>query len=261
MHNAALAVRGIEARYARFHIRPDELAPALGLLPALGFIGVNLTVPYKLAALASMHEIDAAAQRLGAINTVIVRDAQLVGANTDGDGISGAIRAEFGRSLGELRVLLLGAGGGAGRAIAMQCAAERCPELRLANRTFAKAEALCAELSAMPSANVIAAVPWNEDELGAASATSDLIINATSIGLRATDPPVLPRSMLRAGQWVYDTIYNPTRTPLLLEAEAAGARAANGLSMLLFQGARSFEHWFGAPAPVSAMRDALALMS
>ena len=117
MHNAALERCGIDARYTRLHIRPEELEPALRLLPTQGFIGANLTIPHKAAALPLMDEVDDHARRVGVINTVVVEDGKLLGFNTDGPGLVRALRAEFSVDLRDLRVLVLGAGGGAGRAI------------------------------------------------------------------------------------------------------------------------------------------------
>jgi shikimate dehydrogenase len=114
MHNAALEKCGIEARYTRLHIRADELAEAFQLLPGAGFIGVNCTIPHKAAALPLMHEVDSHARRIGVVNTVLIEGGRLLGYNTDGPGLVRAVRGEFGVDLRDLRVLVLGAGGGAG---------------------------------------------------------------------------------------------------------------------------------------------------
>jgi shikimate dehydrogenase len=138
MQNAALRECGIAMQYARFDIASQELAPALRLLPSLGFIGVNLTAPHKIHGARIADQLDDFARRVGAVNTIRVEDDQLVGFNTDGAGFAHAIRAEFSVDLRDLRVLLLGAGGGAGRTIAMQCASEGCERLVLTNRTAEK---------------------------------------------------------------------------------------------------------------------------
>jgi len=175
-----------------------------------------------------------------------------------------AVRSEFSVDLRDLRVMLLGAGGGAGRAIAVQCALEGCERLVLVNRTFEKARALAAELEPHfrgarllgPLAR-LEALPWEPAPLAAALENTDLVINATSCGMKRGDPPVLPASLLKPHLMVYDTIYTAHRTPLLADAEAVGARAANGLSMLLHQGALAFEIWFNREAPLEAMRQGL----
>jgi shikimate dehydrogenase len=269
MHNAALQALGIAAAYSRLHIRAEELPEALRLLPRCNFIGANITMPHKPAALALMDEVDPHARRAGGVNTVVVDGDKLTGFSTDGPGFVRAIRADFGVDVRDLRVLILGAGGGAGRAIAVQCAAEGCDRLVLVNRTFERAEALVAELA--PSfrktrvkgpMTTLEAVPWENQLLTRQLAQIDLVVNATPLGMASADPVIrrvspLPASLLRPHHLVYDTIYSAARTPLLLAADEAGARGSNGLSMLLHQGALSFEIWFAKPAPLEIMRAAI----
>ena len=264
MHNAALAALGIDARYTRLHIRPEEFAEAVGLLAGEGFIGANFTIPHKFAALGLMDEVDERARKIGSVNTVLIDDGKLRGFSTDGPGLVRAVRAEFGVDLRDLRVMLLGAGGGAGRAIAVQCGLENCERLVLVNRTFEKARALVEELKPFfqtpkfpgPVAR-LDAVPWEEAQLAFQLRHTDLVINATSMGMKFSDPSPLPEAILLPHLMVYDTIYTAARTPLLRAADLAGARGANGLSMLLHQGALSFEIWFNREAPVDVMRKAL----
>jgi shikimate dehydrogenase len=264
MQNAALKACGIDVQYARFQITAEELKPALKFLPSLGFLGVNLTFPHKIAARAIVDEVDLAAEKIGAINAIRVDQERLLGANTDGVGFARAIRSEFSVDLRDLRVLLLGAGGGAGRAIARQCASEGCERLVLVNRDIQKVEQLAAELKpffidARVSAPVarLEVAPWEERALRFQIANVDLVVNATSLGLNRSDPPVLAPALLVPHLMVYDIIYSPMGTPLLNAAADAGARGANGLSMLLHQGALSFEQWFDREAPIEAMRAAL----
>ena len=266
IQNAALEQWALSVRYGRFEIAPDELEPALRLLPTLGFIGVNLTIPHKIAATALMDELHPFARSVGAVNTVRIDGEKLIGFNTDGPGFARAIRSEFAVDLRDLRVLLLGAGGGAGRSIALQCAAERCERLVLVNRSHERAEELAAELKhAFADTRVsgpvarLQAVRWNEQALREQIANSDLIVNATPLGMKHSDLPVLAPSSIEPHLMVYDTIYHPARTPLLAAAAEAGARGANGLSMLLHHGALAFEHWFEREAPVDVMRAALSL--
>lgn len=264
MHNAALAACGIASRYCRLHIRPEELAEALRLLPQAGFLGTNITIPHKAAAMGILDVVDDHARKIGVVNTVVVEGERLLGFNTDGPGLLRAIRAEFGVDLRDLRVMVLGAGGGAGRAIAAQCAVENCERLVLVNRTFEKALALAGELEPFfkgprvfgPSRR-LEAVPWEERKLASQLAQTDLIINATSCGMKRTDPSVLPSTLLQANHLVFDTIYTATQTPLMEAAATVGARAANGASMLLYQGVLSFEIWFNRPAPVEVMKAAM----
>ena len=149
MQNAALAAAGIAARYTRIHVRPDELPEALRLVVERGFIGVNLTIPHKAAARPLLAAVDDHATTLGVVNTVrITADGKLHGSNTDGPGFVRAVRAEFGVGLAGSHPLILGAGGGTGRALAMQCVMAGCTGLVLVNRTVQKAQALADELRA-----------------------------------------------------------------------------------------------------------------
>ena len=263
MQNAALRECKTEVQYASFHIRAEELADAMELIRSNDFIGVNVTVPHKVAAVEHLNHIDDSARTIGAVNTIAVRDGKRIGFNTDGSGFARAIRTEFSVDLRDLRVLLLGAGG-AGRAIAYQCANENSERLVVVNRTFEKAKSLVTELAkhfagprvSGPVAR-LQALPWDDPSLRFQIENSDLVVNATPLGLKHGDPAVLSQSLLAPHLMVYDTIYSPARTPLLHAAEEAGARGANGLSMLLYQGAEAFEHWFEGRAPIDAMRKAL----
>jgi shikimate dehydrogenase len=267
MHNAALMAVGIPAAYGRLHVLPEELAEALRLLPERDFMGANVTIPHKPAALALMDDADPQARRAGGVNTVVVEDRKLLGFSTDGPGLVRAIRGEFGVDVRDLRVLILGAGGGAGRAIAVQCAIEGSARLVLVNRTFERAQALAAELApdfietrVTGPMMRLEAVPWHDAALARQLPHIDLVINATPLGMASAElrrvSPV-PASLLRPTHLVYDTVYTAGRTPLLLAADEAGARGSNGLSMLLHQGALSFEIWFGRAAPLDVMRGAL----
>ncbi|MBA2622140.1 MAG: shikimate dehydrogenase [Chthoniobacterales bacterium] len=265
MHNAALTHCGLAMRYARFQIRTEEIQTALRLLPALGFIGVNLTVPHKMSAVGVLDQLSDFARVVGAINTVRIEGERLWGSNTDGPGFARAIRSEFAVDLRDLRVLLLGAGGGAGRAIAMQCAAEGCERLVLVNRMADKAEQLAVELkNSFADARVsgpvprLTVIPWEERALRFQIANSDLLVNASSVGLHHSDASPIAASLLAPHLLVYDTVYSQQRTPLLVATAEAGARGANGLSMLLHQGALAFETWFDRDAPIEVMRAALA---
>jgi shikimate dehydrogenase len=265
IQNAELKACQIDLQYARFHIHPDELQSALSLLPKLDFVGANLTVPHKIPALGFVDELDDEAKQIGAVNTIAVRDGKLIGFNTDGVGFTRAIRSEFSVDLRDLRVMLLGAGGAA-RAIAMQCAQANCERLVIVNRNFDKAKQLVAGLQPRfagprvlgPVAR-LEAVPWENKALQFQLANVDLVVNATPLGLNSNDAAPLPRELLAPHLMIYDTVYTRGRTPLLIAADEAGARGANGLSMLLYQGARSFEIWFGREASIDVMRAALQL--
>lgn len=263
-HNAALRAAGINVGYVRIHVPAEKAQAAFRALPKAGFLGTNVTIPHKAAALAAVDEADDYARRSGSVNTIVVDGDRLLGFNTDGPGLVRAIHEEFSVDLRDLRVVLLGAGGGAGRAIAVQCAMESCERLVLVNRTLEKAEALAAELASsfrtdrlVGPVDRIQAIPFEESALRLQLSHADLVINATSVGMRRTDPPLIPSSLLTPNLMFYDTVYASGKSRLLEDAANAGARCANGLSMLLHQGALSFEIWFNRPAPLEVMRQTL----
>src|SRR5215468_5448265 len=146
MQNAGLRAFEINMQYARFHIRANELRSALRFLRELDFVGINLTVPHKVAGLTQIDVADESASRCGAINTVRLHDKKLIGSNTDAEGFSRAVRSEFSIDLRHLRVMILGPGGGTGHAIAWQCALENCERLVLVNRTPAKTNSIVERL-------------------------------------------------------------------------------------------------------------------
>jgi shikimate dehydrogenase len=266
MQNAALCACEINAQYARFHIRPDELRSALRFLRNLDFVGVNLTVPHKIAGFGQIDEADEFASRVGAVNTIRVRDKKLVGSNTDGEGFLRAIRSEFFVDVRDLRVMIIGAGGGTGCAIAWQCALENCERLVLVNRTLEKGNTLADRLRPFfTEARVLGpvarleAVAWEESAIRMQLADTDLIVNATPLGMNSSDPAPIQGRLLAPHHMVFDCVYGPSKTALLHAAEQAGARSANGISMLLHQGALSFSLWFDREPPIEAMRKALPL--
>lgn len=262
-HSPALEASGIRGQYVKILASAEDFPGALRRLPEAGFVGANITIPHKAAALAAVDEADENAKRAGGVNTVVVEEGRLLGFSTDGPGLVRAIREEFVMDLRDLRVLLLGAGGGAGRAAAVQCASEGCPRLVLANRTVEKAEALARDLAPLMrsdrlegAADRIMVIPMEEGALREQVAGVEIVINATPLGLRRTDPSPIPAELLTPNLLVFDMVYSEN-SRLMMDARASGARAANGLSMLLHQGALSFELWFNRPAPLAIMRAAL----
>lgn len=265
IQNAALRAFEINMQYARFHVRPNELRAALRFVRELDFVGINLTVPHKIAALTQIDVADESASRCGSVNTVRLHDQKLFGSNTDAEGFSRAVRTEFSIDLRDLRVMILGAGGGTGHAVAWQCAVENCERLVLVNRTLAKTSALVRRLRPLfaeprvlgPVAR-IEAVPWDETAMRAQLADIDLIVNATPLGMNPSDPAAIPARLLAPHHIIFDCVYRPVKTALLRAADEAGARGANGLSMLLHQGVLSFSLWFNREAPIEVMRSAIA---
>ena len=263
MHTAALAemaktdARFADWSYLPFDVQPEDLAAALELLRERGFLGVNLTVPHKVHAAALVSELDRAARDAGAVNTLLAGDGAWRGFNTDGYGLSAGIREDLGRELRGAAVVLLGAGGAA-RAAAVQCLRSGCAALWIVNRTSSSLNALLAHLAPLAGA-----VPVRGAAHGSALAgipAGALVINATSAGLRPDDPAPADLRSFPGVAAVYDMIYNPPRTRLLAQAQELGMANANGLGMLVHQGAKSLEIWTGVPAAkvAPAMRAAAA---
>ena len=258
MHNPALQSCGIDAQYIRVQVPVGQVAEAFRQFAKCGFLGVNITIPHKFEALDAVDVLDPLARQLGAVNTLAIRDGKLHGYNSDGPGFLRSVKEAFGADIQNLRVLILGAGGGAGRAVAVQSALSGCQKLLLVNRSQAKAEAVAGEIGALGRCPDVTVVPWDDGALREAMADIDLIVNATSLGMKPGDAKLLPADALQARHLVFDMVYRADgETPLLADTRLAGALTVNGLSLLLHQGAISFEHWFDQPAPLKVMREGL----
>ena len=257
MHNAALAemskrdARFASWKYFRFDIAPDDLPVALEKLHARNFHGINLTVPHKIIAFDRVAAVDPAARPIGAVNTLRRTPAGWHGYNTDGYGLATAIHETLDRQLTGSHILLLGAGGAA-RGAAVECLQRGCASLTIVNRTQANLDALLAQLAPLAGASLITGTTFAPNPPAGA-----LIINATSAGLKPTDPLPVDLAALPSPAAVFDMIYNPPETPLLAQARSLGIPAANGLGMLVHQGARALEIWSDAAVPVDAMRTAV----
>jgi shikimate dehydrogenase len=269
MQNAGIAALELSWRYVAFDVHPDNLREAIAGAKAMRFIGLNLTVPHKLLAIDMVDIVDEDAKKWGAINTIRFEGEQngrwvplgdlppdteapirSVGFNTDADAIIRSLKEDLGVLLSGSKILLLGAGG-AGRAAALRLAQEKPSELYLVNRTQSKAEDLAAEIkSRVPGINV---------QVGYPKKFVDLLLNATSLGLKPDDPlPIDEQEFpFKQAEYVYDMIYKPAETRLLAAAKASGCFTANGLGMLLYQGAKALELWSGKTAPIAEMREAL----
>ena len=255
MQNAGIAALGLNWRYLAFEVLPENLRAAIAGAKRMGFVGLNLTVPHKLLAVEMVDVLDDSAKIWGAVNTIrfapdgngIIRTH---GFNTDADAITRSLREDLSVELRGAKVLLLGAGG-AGRVAALKLAADGVGELHLVNRTEAKAAAVADEIRTRS--------PGVKVGVGYPCAAVDLVLNATSLGLRAEDslPCAVEKFSLGQTRAVYDMVYRPAETALLHAAKAASCRTANGLGMLLYQGAKALEIWSGQPAPVEIMRCAL----
>jgi shikimate dehydrogenase len=257
MHHPALNAAGINARYIRLEIEPGQVAEAFDRMKLLGFLGCNVTVPHKLDAMAACDEVHPDARVLGAVNTIRFDGEMVRGFNTDGPGFERAVEDDFRTNFASLSVAIIGAGGGAGGAIATQACLSGVRRLLLVNRSLEKLGPLVERLVAIRPDIEITAISLDDPSLAGLCLESDLVVNTSSVGLKPGDPAILHEGCLRKGHLVYDTIYQPAVTPLLALANEMGCRTANGLSMLIHQGALAFQHWFPGADPLAVMKRAL----
>lgn len=257
LQQPALDAAGIDARYIRVEVEPGRVRDAFDRMRALGFIGCNITVPHKFEALEACNDVHPEARSLGAVNTVRFDSDHTRGFNTDGPGFVRAIDDEFGQPLSTMKVLIAGAGGGAGQAIATQCALQGIEKLVIVNRSLEKLDALVNRLVALGPTTEVVALSFDDPRLASECSQVDLIVNTSSVGLKPGDASILPASYLKADHMVYDTIYQPPVTPLIAAARSMHCRTANGLTMLIHQGVLAFQHWFPQTDPLSIMRQAM----
>jgi shikimate dehydrogenase len=252
MHNTAFAHHGIDAVYLPFAVHPSHLGSAVKSIVALPIRGVNVTIPHKQAVMAWLDELSPEARLIGAVNTIHLQDGRLQGYNTDGIGFLRSLE-EAGSQVAGRTAMLLGAGGAA-RAIAVQLCLSNIRHLYLANRTRTRAEELAALLrQKIPHAD-ISVVAMEASSLAAHLSHTDIVVNATSVGMHPHDPIILPAAGLGPRHLVCDIVYRPLHTPLLQVARRRGARTVDGLGMLLHQGAKAFEIWTEHAFPVSLIR-------
>jgi shikimate dehydrogenase len=250
MLNRAFEAAGINAAYAAFHITPGTVKDAVAGIRALGFRGVNVTIPHKLEVMEYLDEIDEGARVIGAVNTIVNEGGKLKGYNTDGIGYVRSLKEETGIDLRGRKVLMLGAGGAA-RGVGYALAKEGAAQLYIANRTKEKAVELAGSMSSFCEAQGLGL-----DEIKDIAGEAALIVNNTSLGMHPNvDEVPMDTSLIGPGTVVSDLIYNPLVTKLLREAEGRGAVIHSGLGMFIYQGAYAFEYWTGQPAPIAAMRE------
>jgi shikimate dehydrogenase len=257
MHNASIQALGLagDYEYGKLDVCPERLIERLAQLPSEGYAGVNLTIPLKEVAFQGLETLDESAQILGAVNTVEFSDGSAVGHNTDGFGFLTALEEAFGRSVEGDTVFVLGCGG-AGRAAALMAALNGAGSIVLADLDADRLQNLALEIGRLAPHTGLFQCLKKETQAGFCR-DADLVVQASPVGMKKDDPSLLPPEAFRAGQRVFDLIYMYPRTALLRTAESSGAQVANGLGMLLHQGARAFRIWTGRDADTDAMRRAL----
>lgn len=254
MHNAAFRTCNLDYVYLAFEVKPELLGQALGGLPALGIHGVNLTIPHKENALQFMDKLSSEAAAMGAVNTVVIEHNVLTGHDTDTEGFLKSLSEESGFKPQGQKAIVLGAGG-ASRAVLFGLAGAKISEIVIANRTSARAEKLASETGRKFPEVKTKTIPLSTDSITEEMASCSLLVNTTPLGMNGENP-IRNADCLHKNLTVYDLIYIPQSTPLLKEAQKAGARTVSGLNMLVYQGAISFELWTGKKPPISIMKDA-----
>lgn len=252
MHNAAFSTLGMDCIYHPFRVKPEKLERAILGAEAMGFGGLNLTVPLKEVALKlGCIKPDPLAERIGAVNTIVFGETgEILGYNTDGLGAKQALE-EAAVEIKGSKIVVAGAGGAA-RAIAFQLAADGA-EITIINRTEEKAIALARDISAT-------ALPGKVEGRGLCELKdmlqgANVLINTTTLGMHPnTDTAIATVEELHSGLTVFDIVYNPLETRLLREAKASGAKTISGVSMLVYQGAEAFKLWTGIEPPVELMK-------
>jgi shikimate dehydrogenase len=253
MHNAAFRETGLDYVYTAFRVRSEELGEVIGGIRAMNIRGLNVTIPHKVAVIPFLDEVDALAEKIGAVNTIVNDSGVLKGYNTDASGFLQAL-LEKGIDPQGKRVLVLGAGG-ASRAVSLALG-ERGARLFIFNRVeeLDWAYELAARVG-WHSEHEAKAGELHRQNLAGVLPSMDILVNTTSVGMSPeTDRTPVDADLLRPDLVVFDIVYNPLKTRLLREAEAAGAQIIAGIDMLAWQGALAFEKWTGVQAPVDLMK-------
>lgn len=254
IHGYWLKESGIQGAYSRIAVEPGDLARVLGNLRAEGFCGANVTVPHKIEALCLCDVRDAAAQAIGAVNTLWFEGVSLVGSNTDAFGFAANLDDAAPGWRNAKAAVVLGAGGAA-RAIVWSLLQEGFRDVRIVNRTKRRAEELAA---AFPPATA-----FDFASLSIALEGASLLANASVLGMTGGPTLEIDLTALESGAIVFDAVYHPLETLLLHQAREKGFVAVDGLGMLLYQAVSGFEHWFGIKPEVTpklraAVLDAVA---
>jgi shikimate dehydrogenase len=253
IHNAAFNHLKLDFVFLAFRVRANDLENVMRGIRGLGIHGLNVTMPHKNKVIDYLDEMDPTVKFLSSANTILNREGKLSGFNTDGVGALQALR-ENGVDLSEKKVLLLGAGGAA-KAIAFSLTPE-VGELIILNRATEKATKLAEALRQISNKKIVTG-SLSKDVISQNMADSDLLINATSVGMHpAADQSVVSPQSLRSALTVMDIVYNPIETKLAKDAKAAGAKVISGVEMLIHQGAASFKIFTGKSAPIAVMRKA-----
>lgn len=258
MHNEGFQQLGLDYAYLAFDVKEEELESVVSALKQIGARGWNLTMPHKNQMCAFVDELSEAARIGGVVNTIVNENGKLIGHTTDGIGFMRAVEAEGQNIIGE-KMTLLGAGGAA-VSIMIQAALDGVSEISVFNRRslfFERVERIIEKLREVSTCKISIYDYSDEAVLRKEIEESRILVNATSVGMApdVEKSVITDTSMLHKDLFVYDAIYNPEETFLMKQAKAAGCKTANGLYMLLYQGAAAFELWTGEKMPVEVVKE------
>jgi shikimate dehydrogenase len=258
MHNAAIDALGIDYCYVAFQVRPENVGEAVNGLRGFGILGLNVTIPYKLAVMEHVDQISEEALAVGAVNTIHNEDGSLTGHNTDVYGVTVAIERVAGMTLFPESCVVLGAGGAARAATYALGRRDEVKQITILNRTVDRAESLALDMEKITGKRILPATLDGASEKKAFD-DAGLVVNTTSLGMfpETGASPLVSEGAVHPDLVLYDTVFNPLETSLMRQFKSKGAPAYGGLDMLVFQGARSFEIWTGIEPPTDVMKQAV----
>ena len=258
LHNAAIEALGVDFCYVAFRVQPERVGDAVNGLRGFGILGLNVTIPHKLAVMEHLDQISEEALAVGAVNTIHNEDGNLTGYNTDVYGVINAIEQMAGMTTFPESCVVLGAGG-ASRAVTYALGSRsEVKRVAILNRTLDRAASLATDMEKI-TGKTIEPLPMTAEAQREAFRDAGLVVNTTSLGMHPNleGSPLLDAEALHADLLLYDTVFNPLQTVLMRQFQAAKAEAFGGLDMLVFQGARSFEIWTGIEPPTDVMKQAV----
>lgn len=257
MHNLSFAHHDIDAIYLAFDVEPENLKDSIQSIRSFDMLGVNLSMPHKMAVIPYLDELSSAAELIGAVNTIVNKEGKLIGYNTDGIGFMRGLK-DIAVEIKNKRITVIGAGGAA-TAIICQAALDGVSHIDVFNRKdefYGKIQEKLAYIAEKTGCRITLQELTKESELVDSVKNSALLVNATGVGMSPNESqsPIEDFSILRSDLAVYDVIYNPRQTLLLKKAQESGAKTANGLSMLIHQGAAAFELWTEKHMPLEIIK-------
>jgi len=253
MHNAGFLKLNIKALYLPLSVEPKRLKGAIKILKEAGASGFNVTIPFKSACIRYLDRVDKLASMIGAVNTVVIKNNRLIGYNTDATGFLKSVKEDLGLLPKNKSCFVIGAGGAA-RAVAFALAREGTKQIFITDIVKSKAVSLAKNIRKhFPGCETSSVISYQSSVISKV----DLLVNATPLGMKKTDPLPIGPKILHKNLAVYDLVYNPCPTKLVKIARRKGIKAVNGLGMLLYQGAEAFRLWTHRRAPVEVMRRVL----